>query len=364
MEKDLGYRKVQSVGRGSHIISLPKEWIEQIGIKKGSEIAFKVQEDSSLLLIPRKMMEGTKGDEKANLKEYLIHVGPEDDIQSLCRKITSLYVISADLIRIHFKDGENASKFKTTINNLAKNLLLGSEIIDETINEITLQILIKHPDFPVEKAIRRMAILALSANKDAVSAMKNTDPAIFQGVIAACDDVDRLNLYAIRQLKFGLEQNQHKELGFKSPKEFLGYRIVANDIKGIADNARNIVSNVTAFKKMVEDQILFLKEPVDDEVYSQILNLNSSAHQLFEESLKSLFKRDYEDADEIMSRLESFAALENDLVAVMSNKKLDPNVSSTFRLILDNSRRIIESSRNIAEVTLNRTIEEITAPNF
>ena len=39
-EKDLGYRRVQCTGRGSYIISLPKEWVEDIGLKRGSEIAF------------------------------------------------------------------------------------------------------------------------------------------------------------------------------------------------------------------------------------------------------------------------------------------------------------------------------------
>ena len=28
-EKDLGYRRVQCTGRGSYIISLPKEWVEE-----------------------------------------------------------------------------------------------------------------------------------------------------------------------------------------------------------------------------------------------------------------------------------------------------------------------------------------------
>jgi len=107
--------------------------------------------------------------------------------------------------------------------------------------------------------------------------------------------------------------------------------------------------------------MLFLKESIDEEVYPQIFNFNSMAHQLFEESLKAMFKRDHEHADKIISRLESFVTLENDLITLMSSKKLDPNVSSIYRLILDSSRRIVDYSRNIAEVTLNRTVEEISS---
>jgi len=272
--------------------------------------------------------------------------------------ITSLYAVSADLIHVRFKDGEVPSEYKMAISYLCKNLLLGSEIISETANEITLQILINHPDFPVEQAIRRMAILALSANREAISALGKADGSLVETVSETCNDVERLNLYVIRQLKYGLERSLFDSLGFKSPKEFLGYRIVASDIKNIADNALNIAHNIATLEKMIKDQLLFLNESLDEETRLQILDFNSKAHSFFEETLKALFKRDYDAADNLISEIRVLSAFENELITMLSTKKLDPNVSSIFRLILDSSRRIIEYSRNIAEVTLNRTVEE------
>ena len=356
----MGYRKIQLTGRGSYIISLPKRWVRELRLGKGEQVAFKIQEDSSLLLIPRRILEGRKEPKEPSLKEYRISVSSDDDPQSVCRRITSLYVVSANLIRIHFKDGEILSEHKTAINSLIKNMLLGSEIIDETSNEITIQVLVDHPEFPVEKAIRRMAILALSADKDAILALEDMDDKRINSVAETCNDVNRLNLYVIRQLKYGLEKNLFKELGFKTKKEFLGYRIVANNIRSIANNAMNLANNIMTLKNMIKNQLLFLKAPVDGEVYSQILKFNSRAHFFFEESLKALFRRDYNRADKLISEIESFAALESDLITLMSTKKLDPNVSSILRLIIDNSRRIIEYSRDIAEVTMNRTVEEIS----
>jgi phosphate uptake regulator len=359
MEKDLGYRRIQSTGRGSYIISLPKEWVKELGLKKGSEMEFKLQDDSSLMIVPGEKSRKEK-DDIHKLKEYWIRVDPKEDPKSLCRRITSLYVISADLIHFRFREGD-APRYKMAINYLVKNTLLGAEIIDETSNDITLQILVSNSEFPVEKAIRRMATLALSANKDAVSALKIMDENLIQGVFDTYNDVMRLNPYIIRQLKFSLERNLFKELGFKSPKEFLGYRIVVNDLKSLAENALNIVNNIVALKKLINEQTLFLKEPIDEEIYSQLLHFTSMSHQLFEESLKAMFKRSYENADEIISKIESFNSLENDLITLISNKKLDPNISSIFRLILDDSRQIMQYSLDVAEVTLNRTIEEISA---
>jgi phosphate uptake regulator len=361
-EKDLGYRRVQCTGRGSYIISLPKEWVQDIGLKRGSEIAFNVDADSSLNLVPRKIKEKLE-DKDSKLKEYYINVDPKDDLQSTLRMIKALYVISADVIRIHFRNVEDASKCKNEIKNFARDTFLGAEVIDETEDEITLQILIKHSEFPIEKAVRRMAIIALSANRDAITALKNRNPELFQSVVNARNDANRLGLYVVRQLKFGIEHNLYRELEFKTPKEFLLYRIVVNDIKNIAENALNITNNLATFQKLIDDQLLFIKEPIDEEVFSQMLNFNSVAHQLFEESTKAMFKRDYNAAESLIAQRGSFVTLENDLIRLMSSKKLDPNVASLLRLMLDSSRRILDYAQDIAELTQNRTVEELCA-NF
>jgi len=358
-ERDLGYRRVQCTGRGSYIISLPKEWVQDIGLKRGSEIAFNVQSDSSMILVPRKLRERIEENEEGKLKEYFINVDPKEEPQSTLRMLKALYAIGADLIRIHYKNTEEAAKYKAEAKNFARDSFLGSEVIDETPDEVTLQILIRHSEFPIEKAVRRMAIVALSANKDAIEALKNGSSALFESVINAHHDVNRLGLYIVRQLKFGIERNLFRELGFKTPKEFLLYRIAVNDVQNIGENALNLINNLGGFQKMLKDGTLFVKEPIDEEILGQLINFNSLAHQLFEDAVKAMFKREYKDAEKIISRRESFVPLENELIMLMSSKKLDPNVASILRLIFDSSRRIMDYGRNMAELTLNRTVEEI-----
>jgi len=92
-----------------------------------------------------------------------------------------------------------------------------------------------------------------------------------------------------------------------------------------------------------------------------MLNFNSIAHQLFEDATKAMFKRDYNDAEALIPKREGYVTLENDLIRLMSSKKLDPNIASILRLVLDSSRRILDYGQNIAELTLNRTVEELCA---
>ena len=360
-EKDLGYRRVQCTGRGSYIISLPKEWVQDIGLKRGSEIAFNLEPDSTLTLIPRKIKEKTEEAAGGKLKEYYISVDPEEDLQATLRLLQALYVISADIIRVHFKRAADASKCKTEIKNFAKDTFLGSEIIDETPDEVTLQILVKHTEFPIEKAVRRMVIVALAAHRDVILALKSGSKELYQNVINAQNDANRLGLYIVRQLKFGIEHNMYRELGFRTPKEFLLYRIIVNDIKDIGENALNIMNNLVTFQKLVNDQLLFIKDPVDEEVFSQMISFNSLAHQLFEDATKAMFKRDYNDAEALIPKRQSYVTLENDLIRLMSSKKMDPNIAAILRLALDSSRRLLDYGQDVAELTLNRTVEELCA---
>jgi phosphate uptake regulator len=358
-EKDLGYRRVQCTGRGSYIISLPKEWVEDLELKRGSEIAFNIQPDSTLTLVPRKIQEKEGRGNAAKPKEYYISIDPKENIQSILRMIRALYAIGADIIRVHFKNVQDAAKYKNEIKNLSRDNFLGSEIIDETSDEITLQILIKHSEFPIEKAVRRMAIVALSANRDAIAALKERSTALFDSVINSHNDVNRLGLYIVRQLKYGIERSLYRELGFQTPKEFLLYRIAVNDIESIAQNAMNIINHLGTLQKMIDDQTLFIKDPIDEEIYNQLVNFSLQAHQLYDDSIKALFRREYKDAEKLISKRESLTPLENELIMLMSSKKLDPNIASVLRLIFDSSRRIMDYSKNMAELTLNRTVEEL-----
>ena len=358
-EQDLGYRRIQRTGRDSYIISLPKEWMLSVGLEKGDQLAFKRQEDLSLLLVPRKVLEKGRETKGSAKNEYVVRIDSKDDPQSISRRIISLYAVGADLIHVRFREREITPEQRASIKKTAI-MLLGSEIIEESSEEIKIQILIGQSEFPIEKAISRMFVIAKTMDREAVSSLKSLDEDQIRSVIDSDNDLNRLNLYVIRQLKYGVERNLFKEMGFKSSKEFLGYRVVTKNIENIGDNAISMAKNVLILKKLIADQVLSLKT-MHDEVYSSILEVNSFAHRLFDDSLKALFKRDYNLADRTISLFMSKGIrLERDAVYLILSKKIDPNLAYVLRLILDNSRKMMEYSRDIAEVTLNRTVEEIS----
>lgn len=350
VEKDLEYRKVQLTGRASYIITLPKQWAQEVGLEPGSQLALRKQEDSSLLVTPRTALEKAEEKKEPVLREITLHVNPKDDPQFVVRKIISLYVVGVDIVHIKSKGGQFTSEQRMVVNDAVRRKILGAEIVSESPNEIIMQTLINHPEFPVERAIRRMFSLALSMNRDVISALKTLDESLVRKVMDVDDDVDRLNLYVVRQLKYAIQKDQFEEVGLKSPKEFLGYRLAASILKSVAYQAVKMAENV-----------LTMEKPVDDEVYEKILTLSSYANKMFRDSMAAFFGRDYQAADTIMSESTGVADAERDIFKTVLDKKVDAKEASSLRLILHSHRRMIEYSREISEVTLNRTIEETCA---
>ena len=50
----MDFRKVQITGGNSFVVSLPKTWVKDVGLKPRDAVAIITQPDSSLLIIPRR----------------------------------------------------------------------------------------------------------------------------------------------------------------------------------------------------------------------------------------------------------------------------------------------------------------------
>jgi tRNA threonylcarbamoyladenosine modification (KEOPS) complex Pcc1 subunit len=104
-----------------------------------------------------------------------------------------------------------------------------------------------------------------------------------------------------------------------------------------------------------------MNKPADEKIYNKILTLSSYGNELFEDSIISFFKRDYQAADAVISRSEKISDMEKEIFKMILDMEINAKDASSLRLVLDSSRRMIEYSKDIAQVTLNRTVEETHA---
>jgi phosphate uptake regulator len=337
-------RKIQLTGKSTYIVSLPKKWATSLNLKSGSQLVVSRQGDASLLLTPKELFKSQR------LTEATIMTSWKDDPNTIARKIIALYLIGYNFIKIFTKDERTTSLQRNFIKDLVRKKLVGTEIISDFPNEMKLQILLSYPELSVENALRRMCFIASSMHEDAMQALKDSNKKLAEDVIALDDEVDRFSLYVIRQLKAAVQNERVlKDIGLSNPRDCLGYRIISKSVERIADHAVKIAENVISLNGKIEDY-----------TFQKISEMSSFARFAFDDSIKSLYKKDYLLADNVVAKTKTIASIENEALSSIA-KKAEAATMSNIRLIMESTRRTAEYAGDIAEIVLNLNANQIIA---
>lgn len=338
-------RKIQFTGKSTYIISLPKKWVTSLNLKAGSQIIV-FQQNGSLILTPKEIAKPSPQPTDATTM-----ISNKDNPDTITRKIISLYLVGYNLIRVKTKDERIGALQRNAIKELARKKLVGTEIIAESSNEIKLQILLSYPELSMENALRRMCLIATSMHEDAIQALKDLNKKLAQEVTQLDDEVDRFSLYIIRQLKAAVQNSKIiKDVGLEDPKDCLGYRVIVKFVERIADHAAKIAENVR-----------LLKEKPSNTVLEKFSEMSTFARSVFENSINSLFKKDYTLADDVVLKAKDIVKLENE--ALKAFAQVDPSATSILRMITESIRRTAEYASDIAEIVLNLNISQTIKNN-
>jgi phosphate uptake regulator len=335
-------RRLQITGGSTFVLSLPKKWISQSGLEKGSRLRVREEENGTLTIIP-------PGIEKSEKTESaIIKTSTKESSSELIRKTVSVYLEGYNIINIRaINQKEIVSTKRNSIKTFARNMLVGTEIVTDTSKELTLQVLLSYPELSVPSALRRMAIITASMHRDALRALKNQNNQLASDVRATDYEVNRFHLYIIRQLKMAIQNPRIiSEIGLKNQKDCLGYRLITKMVERTADHATNIAKYVLLLKKKLNEDLLLAIEEMEN-----------VALLSFERSIESLFKRDFDLADSVIEIGNKIIPLEKK--ALLASKEMDSEETANLRLVIESVRRIAEYSMDIAEVVLNMTVNSI-----
>jgi phosphate uptake regulator len=335
-------RKLQFTGGSTYIISLPKKWIDQNQLSKGSVIRVREEEGGLLSIIPTEIVTQQK------LDEATIKVGPKDLPDSVIRKTVSAYLVGYNLIHLRADSQKQLSaKQRHDVKTFSRNMLVGTEIVTDTPEELTLQVLLSYPELSIQSALRRMSIITASMHRDAMKALKDLDCQQAREVATTDNEVDRFNLYIVRQLKTAIQNPRIiKEIGLQNARDCLGYRLVTKSVERTADHAASIADNASQLNKQLDEAMIECLEEMSD-----------IAITMFETAIEALFRQDYALAESIIEKTRDVVSLEKE--AVNTSQKMDVEDAPHLRLIIENIRRTAEYASDIAEIVLNLTIESV-----
>jgi len=347
-------RKVQFTGRSTYQLSLPKKWINEMHIKAGDIVTIVREANNSLSIFP-----GNKRLALSNLSnEVTAVISPEEGVNSLKRKVVSIYLAGYSTIHLKSKIDRiiNPSQ-RDAVREVVRRNLVGTEIIADASNIITVQVLLSFPELSVNTAVRRMFLIAYAMHKDAMTSLGELSYELARAIIKSDDEVDRFSLYILRNLVVATQNERIlREIGLKKSSDCLSYRVAVRSIERVADHASRIAN-----------KCLTIKENISKEIFQKIEKMSQLALAVLSDAVEAFLRRDYNLADSIVDKAENMKLLENDIISFIDKERKKTqhtnNIESTptnvgLKLILEDIRRTAEHASDIAEAAMNQTIDE------
>jgi len=332
MSFNIETRKVQKTGGSTYIVSLPREWIDKHGIQAKDIIGILSQPDGNLLITPyissEKLVRGKKFD--------------VDEIKNsdfLFRLLVGAYIMGYNIIEVK-SSKKIESQIRDTVINFRK-ITIGTEIIEETDNNIIIKDLLDPKEMPFEKTIRRMYILANGMHEDALKALETEDKRLAEKVIESDDEIDRLNWLVERQAHIVLRDIiLCQKLGI-TLEDASNYKFIGRFLERIADHAVKIARNV----------LLIDYQKIDKELYKNIMNASRISLDLLNMSLDAWLQNSLTLANETIESTKKLTKACNFI-------KINPNSEYLVEIgfIIESIRRTGEYSSDISEIIINNLI--------
>ncbi len=230
-------RKVIQIAESTQLISLPRKWCIERGIKKGDEL--EVEPAGSRLIVSTE-----KGPKSESVEVNVSKL----DRTSIMNMIRGLYKKGYDEIKIicdqstahHYRVGKDASV--SSVIHKEVNRCPGLEVIEEKEKIFVLKVISNADPKELDNILRRTFILISDTCKDLVTAAKNNDVMLLQSIEEKHDNVTRFINHSLRLIN--KRQNETKNT-------FFLFQIISM-LDKIVDILKNAARDLLRYNKKIK----------------------------------------------------------------------------------------------------------------
>src|SRR2546429_6150646 len=239
-------------GGASYPGSLPKDWVKEQGLRVGDVVAIMPRSDSSLTLIPHEKIPTGKN----RGAEVTVSPPKEQDKEQILRTVLAQCLAGYDIIRVRFPSSAKPD-LRTYLREAARKMFVGSEIIEESKDELIVQCLSSYGDLPAPNVISRMSLIAKLMLRDAVDSLKGRDPALAEEIIRRDEEGDRFYLFIIRQLTMaGLNRSPILEIGLADSRDCPGYPVGSKTLGSLAGAATPLAKSSASIENPLPPRLI------------------------------------------------------------------------------------------------------------
>ena len=330
-------RRVQMTGGSSFVVTLPKDWVQEMRIKKNDPVGVITQPDGTLMITKK-----TTDEPVQRVKE--VDIGHITDPSFLFRILIGAYITGFTVVRITAK--QRFPPFVRTVVRDFTQMTIGQEVVEETDTLITIKDLLNPAEMPFDNTIKRMFVIVRNMHEDALAALETHNHTLAADVINRDMDSDRLNWLVARQTNM-IMQNPSLSRKMEVPVAMaMYYHLISKIIERIGDHAVRIAENAQPV----------LDADLDPKIVTALKKASVLSMQIFDKSIISFFNADIKEAHKT---IESVSALEH-LCGEISNMafKQETMAAISVSYIAESIRRAGEYAADISENVINYIVEE------
>jgi len=337
-------RKVQKVGYSTLTVSLPKEWIQEKGLKAGDIVTFVKEDDGGL-----KLYAGIISSGKRQIK-YTINADLCKDKGLISRIITGSYITAADIVEISSRrelSQENLTEIRNTVQKLN-----GLGIVEQSLNHVILQCFIDPKKFPFNHLLKRLYIMTSSMLFAIIKALQEKRKDLLYEVLHMEDEVDKIYWLAVRQLVLAAKDRElGKSIGIENPAHVVGNRVILMNLEEIGDLLEDMAQE--AFNLMDLDAHLPLN------IVKEITDLSNKISNIYDKVISAFLIFDLKLANKLLEEIDEVEKNIRETLKRFINLEFteDFRILLPLRSIIWNLGGIAGFCGNIAEITINRSLE-------
>lgn len=330
-------RKIQVTGGSTHVVSLPKKWVDRNGLGRSDTVAIHEEPDGSLLLIPH-------SEARPAAKSLTVTLPDGADEEDIIRRLVGAYLAGADEIHVR-SNNKMDPKAREIVRDITRDLV-GVEILEESANAMTLQDLVGVADMDLRKTLTRMQRIARIMYDDAITALQARDVDAAEEVARRDDELDRLLWMVSKQMHALLEQPRLAAKLNVRPAEALNLFLAARSLERMGDHAAKISRNIVELKG----------DAVPKPVIEALVQQADLVRKIWDDAFTSLKRPDFDQASNAADRGEAAAKWRKafpNLVRGLDHESVGPLV-----LIADSIDRTRGYAIDVAETAMNQTFQQ------
>jgi len=332
-----GTRQVQKVGISTFRVSLPQEWVKKNRVQAQTEVDIQTLSDGNLKIAT---MDNAKG---VSQNREISIATKESDAGYLVREALAAYIANYDIIKLDLTGLTLDPTARNKIRRMIKYKMAGGEIIEESVNYITIQILLRPYEFPLDKLLMRMATMVKDMLSDISKAIDRKDKNILRDVMERDEDVDKLYFMGSRWLtNIMSDMGALKDYGVRDLKDCLEYRLAFRHIERVADHVYRIASK---FMEVIDS--------IDVELATTIVSNIEIAGNVFIRSVNCLQNGSLTEANRAIHDARKVSASAEELMKRVIDSDLQTKVIGAMIIVMDSTHRIAEYGIGIAELAFN-----------